>query len=481
MELYAHQADLVARALKCAVGQGSVIVCSPTGTGKAYMIADIVRRQRENGCSTMVLTHRIEIFNQTCKLLDDIGLKHQYNEIRSGRTDRRGLLVNVAMVGTLLRRIAKRQYSPDLLIIDECHHVAAKTWAALVDGLGSCPRIGFTATPQRLDGKGLGRWFDEIARSNSVRWHIDNGFLAPFRHIAPEEGVLNAKKAGVGTKYGDFNAKELADLVDDRVAAVRTIRKYCQDPLKPFIYFGVGIRDSKNVAERLREAGFKCEHIDGDTPYADRRNAVKAFESGHLDGLCNANLFDEGVNVERCEAVVIGRPTKSVTRYLQMIGRAMRYQGGKTALIVDLCELWQELGLADSPREWTLADKPKDRGGESSSAAMVACDKCKSVLDKRAKKCPFCGFDMETLRVSRKVKEVEGKMRDIGGGEETLDGYAKKSVSINTQAIRIARRHTDYNEFLAEIGNLRRKDGQPPSRGFAMRMWEISKKYRKAS
>ena len=198
--------------------------------------------------------------------------------------------------------------------------------------------MGLTATPERLDGLGLGEWFAEIVLGPSPMELVEGGYLARTR-------LLQVRAQTAEEWRGTPRIGEPVSAYQTHVDGARAI------------YFGRSVENSRQVCEAFREAGIPAEHVDGNDSDAHRDRLVEAFKRGGIRVLGNCQLFDEGFDVPACEAVLIGRRTQSVTRYLQMAGRCMRPDPpGKVATVVDLGGSSHWLGHPQATRTWSLED-----------------------------------------------------------------------------------------------------------------------------
>lgn len=464
-----------------------IIGRAPTGFGKTVVMGAIAQNVSSNvkkdgsqyRCG--IICHRVEILNQTCKTLDQWGLAHDYGVVAAGRVAKPYLPFQVMMITTLARRDLEFIRRFDLMLIDECHHIRASTWEKVMAECRSTRCVGFTATPRRLDGKGLGRWFKKIVSAPEIKDLTQAGHLAPVKHIAPAAGVFRASDAGVRTRFGDYDKKQLAELMADRAAAIEAIAEHAKG--RKFLYFGVNIADSTRVTAGLSKKGFRVAHLDAKTDKRTRENAIQGLRDGKLDGICNVALFEEGVDCPACDCVVLGTPTKSLTRYLQMIGRCMRPQEGKEALVVDLCDLWDEgaggHGLVEKVHEWTLDDKSEKKRKSAASNPLTPCPKCGTIISLRLEKCDACGFDLEEWRKknARKLKEEEMRFRDVSDAKSEAVG-AVKAANLTKRALRFCKKHDDFGKLEQYLRGEKTKDGRRPSPGYARRIWDIHSRMR---
>ena len=263
--------------------------------------------------------------------------------------------------------------------------------------------LGFTATPQRLGTGGLGEVFDKLVESVSTKWLIENHYLAPYHYY----GVQLADATKLHTRHGDYDKAEVEELMNQSAifgSAVENWLKFANG--KKTIIYCSSIETSKKTVKAFQDVGIAAAHLDGATAKSERERVVAEFRAGKILVLSNVDLFGEGFDVPDCEAVVLLRPTKSLTLHVQQSMRSMRYDPknpDKIAIILDHVGNYRLHGLPDDEREWTLESKAKKKQEE---APVKTCPECFSVVPKTAAKCPYCGCEFKTEVVERKDKPV---------------------------------------------------------------------------
>jgi DNA repair protein RadD len=291
-------------------GSRSVLCQGATGSGKTEVMAELVSRSNQKHSRSLILTHRSEILEQTIAALRRRGLSYG---VVSPDFPIEDAINQVASVQSLIRRLDWLEYDflPNFCFIDEAHHVAAKTWIKILDALPSrCVKIGFTATPLRLDGKGLDDIFDDLVVGLSIRELIELGYLSKVTVFIPAQDL---DLTGIHTRAGDYDLGELSQLMGRRViveAAVDEYEKIC--PGAPSIAFAVNIEHSKMVCSAFRQRGWRAEHLDGDTPRKERKRIIAELASGELHVASNCGLISEGLDVPGVVSVTDLRPTKSL-------------------------------------------------------------------------------------------------------------------------------------------------------------------------
>ena len=410
--LYDFQARAVPE-LRAAVTQhGSVVYVLPTGGGKTVVAGEIARCAASKDTQTLLIVHRRELVQQAARTLREACPGLDIGYVAAGLPETPWAPMQVGMIQTLARRQDIKR--PGLVIADEFHHVRAATWEKVLARWPGVPTIGLTATPERLDGKGLGKAVAVMVQGPSIRELVAMSppRLAPVRVLQVPEGAID--RSGLRSSRGDYTAQSLNAAVTGPViaAAGAAYQRYAAG--RSAIFFGVNRRHSKSVSEDLQERGVRAEHVDGTDHPARRDRVMGMFRDRAIDVLCNVSLVDEGFDAPSCDCVMLGRLTRSITRYLQAAGRCMRYQPGKTGLILDLAGSSHDLGLPDDPRDWTLEDgavePPK---GASAPPQPRPCRACQSLI--RDTLCPFCGALQGEDVVEVEVELAEARVRRRGG------------------------------------------------------------------
>lgn len=373
----------------------------PTGAGKTVLVAHMLATAAAKGKRAWFCVHRKELLDQAVQTFVDAADIHT-GIVAAGSPSDPSAPVQVCSVPSLKRRLASLQ-PPDLLVWDECHHVPSASWAAIAAAVPRAHQLGLTATPQRLDGKGLGAYFDKLLLGPTVRELIDAGYLSDYRLFAP--GTVNTERMHhVG---GDFNRAEVATAMGASTVvgdAVATYQRHAEHGRA--LVFVWSLDASRALADAFTSAGIAAAHVDGETDAHERRRAMAAFRAGSLRVICNVDLFGEGLDVPAVDAVFLLRPTDSLGLYLQQCGRGLRPSPGKTAVrIFDHVGNWTRHGLPDEARQWSLNGKPK---GEKPPPSPRRCAECFAVSPALARVCVACGAEFP--RKPRVMHQVEGAL-----------------------------------------------------------------------
>lgn len=398
----------------------SVCYALPTGGGKTVVFADIARRCHEYGTRTAILVHRDTLLTQASNKLSDIGVKHSI--IAPGRVNH-GDNIYVASVQTLVRRLDRHEF--DFLVIDEAHHAVAGSYRKIIEAWPEAHVLGVSATPCRMDGRGLGEIFQRLLLGPTIRQLIDDGYLTEAISYGASH-VVNLSNAR--TTAGDYNTKDLQKIMDKNEItgdAVKHYSKLC--PGAPAIAFCVSVQHAQDVAREFELAGYRATSVDGRMPLNTIRSRIAGLADGRVQVLASCDLISEGFDAPGVTAAILLRPTKSLGVYLQQVGRTLRpvYQKGMplntpgqrkdaikksckpAAVILDHAGNAFRHGLADEPREWSLDARKKK---PSNSLAMKSCSNCFAYCKVWEKSCRHCGHVFAVAVVPREMNHVDGEL-----------------------------------------------------------------------
>ncbi|MDE6087922.1 MAG: DEAD/DEAH box helicase [Oscillospiraceae bacterium] len=409
-ELRNYQEDLIRKTQKSwRTGHKAPCIVLPCGGGKSVVVAEISKRTTRNKRQVLFLVHRKELCEQILRTFSWWGVDMS--------------LCDVMMVQTASRRL-ERLHPPNLIITDENHHSKASTYRKIYEKFPKAYRVGVTATPVRLDGSGLMDVNDDLITGVSAKWLIQNQHLAPYTYYAPDFIDLS----GIKVNRGEYDTKS-AEMVMDKPKIHGNIIKYYQKFARnqKAVCYCVSVRHSMKMAEIFKENGIPAAHVDGETPKDQRSQIIDDFRKGKIKILCNVDLISEGFDVPDCGCVIMLRPTKSLTLYIQQSMRCMRYRLNKKAVILDHVGNYARFGMPDDDREWTLAGKPKKNGNqEEKEISALQCKECFAVFQLKPGQtpviCPYCGYQFPVKIVQRKeleadetaeIKKIEGFHFDI--------------------------------------------------------------------
>lgn len=422
-----YQADLVDRTLASLAEHGSAVMQLPTGGGKTRIASEILRRE---GGPIWFICHRQEIERQAAEAFAKAGI--DFGVVSPRGNPEYDKPVQIVSVATLSRRLAELP-PPKLAVWDECHHVAAKSWSKIREALSGAKHLGLTATPERLDGKGLASWFGSLVVGPSTHELIAGGWLSPFRYFAPSEPDLASAKL----QAGDYRKDDIAKAMNMPVLIGDAIAEYRQKAAgKRAIVFCASVDASRALADRFNADGIPAAHVDGTTTTGERDAAVAALAEGRIKVLSNVDVFTEGFDLPAIDAVILMRPTKSLALFLQMIGRALRVAPGKPeALVFDHAGLWLEHGWPDAEMPWSLeggARRQRLAAMRAAGSPMRRCPECKEVRAEREPVCS-CGFEFPT---GREIGEYDGQLWELRGAGVAPEGLCTTSDFAGIYGIR---------------------------------------------
>ncbi len=447
-----YQIDIVAN-LRAAYAQGAraPLLVSPTGSGKTRILAHMAQSAEKRGKRVAVICHRVELVDQIVEALRDCDVVPDV--VAAGfrrRTSRTHAPVVVASVQTLARRLDSFA-PPTLIIVDEAHHVSAGSqWSAILRAFPEAKHLGVTATPLRLDGRGLGAHFDRLVIGPTVRELTDLGFLAPARVFAPP----TVDTSGLHIRAGEFKHEESEALMDTPSItgdALAHYRKHTPD--KPALVFCTSVAHAHHVAERFRTENISAVALDGKTDPQIRRMAIRDFREGRITVLTNCDLFGEGLDLVGCHVGIMLRPTASLGLWLQQCGRILRPCPGKRhAVILDHVNNAARHGLPDENREWELTHDA-ERKARAPPPGIRVCPKCFAASPARSLVCGDCGAPFE-MKPRQDIEEKEGELIEL-----TPEEIARKRE----------RREQGRSRTLAELEAFAKMKNYAP--GWAEHVW----------
>jgi len=402
MQLRDYQVEAITNVKKSFLNDAkSVLLTLPTGAGKTVIFSQITKLAKSKGSNVLILVHRKELIDQAGDKLTKANVK--YGIIAAGHKPIDSN-VQVASVQTLINRL-NNLWIPSIIIIDEAHHAVASSWQKVFNHYKDTLKLGVTATPMRMTGAGLGEVFDDLIVGSTIPELVELGHLAKHEVYAPPN-KLNLDK--IRTIRGDFNKKEVEDELDkvDIVGdAVDNYRKLGKN--KPAIAFCISVKHGQYVTNKFKEAGYTAELITGSMKSDDRKTLVDNFKNGKVQILVSIDVVSEGFDVENCSVAILLRPTQSEGLYIQQVGRVLRPEPNKTAIVLDHVGNTKRHGFVDDVRDFDLHQKAKSKRKGEIAPAVQTCEQCFAVF-KPQPICPVCGH--EKVITKREITYEDGEL-----------------------------------------------------------------------
>ena len=426
MELRDYQAELLERLYK-AYGDGYKAPCIvlSCGGGKSVIIAAAAKHFTDEGRKVLFLAHRKELCAQIARTFVRAGVDME--------------LCKIVMVQTLVRRL-KNAEAPSLIITDENHHSLANTYKSIYAAFPESKRLGVTATPERLDGSGLSDVNDILIEGVDAQWLIEHNYLSPYDYYAPN---INMPKFRV--RRGDFDISQISAFFQQNLKtiygdALSHYRRLADG--KQAICYLPCVEISRQTAEMFTASGISAAHIDGTTPERVRDRIINDFRDGKVKILCNVDIISEGFDVPDCECVILLRPTKSLTLYIQQAMRCMRYKPGKRAVIIDHVNNIAAHGFPDVKRKWLLEGHPKKKG--TGEAPVKCCKNCFACVPAGVKVCPHCGTPFETEERASVKRLDDYELVKVSAAENRVRFYLTPGECRDVNELKIYARQHGY-------------------------------------
>lgn len=435
-------------------GKRNVMAVMPTGAGKSVLVSNTVRRFNANQQQTLVMAHRRELVGQLSLHVARQGVRHRIigpkEVVKAIMAEHRrelggqsfinpSALCAIGGVDTIMSRLDQmRDYlrSVDLLVSDEHHHVVytafnpetgvrtPNKWAAVYDACQRALGLGVTATPQRADGKGLGRHTDGVVDAMvlgpDMRWLIDAKQLTDYEIVCPPSD-FDMSKLREGEE--DFTRQSLKEAANNSPKLVGDIvQNYIKYAFgKRAVCFATDVETSGKIAQQFNEWGIPAASISAETDSGVRDDVIRRLRDGRLWVVCNVDLLGEGFDLPAIECVIMARPTASLAVYMQQFGRALRPMIGKLfGLVIDHVSNIKRFGFPDRPRVWSL-DRRQKRASKEKDPELV------DVLV-----CPNTGRPYEAIHIAAcpHCKQPDGtpgnhtKPSGAGGGGRAVEVVA---------------------------------------------------------
>lgn len=394
----------------CVALPGNPVICSPTGTGKGTLLCHLLEQDKQQGLISLVITPSTSLVSN---------INDRYCSIFGEPT---------YVISTYQSQVKRPGKTYNKIYIDECHLTAANSLQTILKQTDYDKLIGFTATPTRLDGKRLSDSYDRIIETHDVQWFIEHNYLSDYKLLTIDNKEIRTGLEGSYSDRLDLQQQILSTKTEIS-NAVDLWNEHAYG-LKTF-FFCSGQQHGKDLLERFIESfpEFKFVYIDSASSKKEVKDAIDGFRSGHYVGIFNIDLLVLGIDVPSAECCYLLRFTYSLTRYLQSVGRVLRYAPNKKAMIIDPLGNCLEHGHPNLKREWSLEGKRL-----SSKEAYCKCCVCQMPLVTRIEAskqledndqyqtiCQYCGafnvyqFNVEPIRRKRSVRQTAIALSEYTG------------------------------------------------------------------
>lgn len=444
IELYNYQEDIRRQIEASFETHQSVMVQMPTGTGKTVLLASIVKDEERRVAKPCVwiVAHRRELVEQIEETLAKM-LVTDDEQVSSP-------FIKVMSIQWLSRHYQELDEQPTLIVIDEAHHAVAKTYAEVMNAYPEAKKLGVTATPCRLTKRGFTDLFEVLLRSHSIPKFIKEGYLSDFDYISLNPNSEDQKKIDGLEKRaadGDYNIAEMQGVLDCHPSIERlyqSIDEYVKG--KKGIVYAINIEHAEHIAEYYKEQGLAAVAISSKTPKEVRRRVIEEFRKSGSEGvqiLVNVDLFGEGFDCPDVEFIQLARPTLSLAKYLQMVGRGLRVAKNKECCtLLDNVGLYRLFGLPTTDWDWSSMFLGRQAGkGEVASERDMSMRilgtfsskyKVEDITDDRHTEMVVIARH-DDLEVSQRLRELLYVFRTTPHMEKMRSGYMGGGRYIRTE------------------------------------------------
>ena len=341
----------------------NVMFQMPTGTGKTRLFTSIIKdineysKLRREPVKILIIAHRTELIDQIDESLTKYRIPH--NIIAGSRERNYKYPVNVASIQTITHpnnlKDAKK-LNVQFIIIDEAHHALATTYKKLWKLYPGSKKLGVTATPWRMNHQSFLDLFDKLVLSMPIKDFIKQGYLAPYKYFSlrSNSDIQRTIDDIELDRFGEYKESSMEEKMDIGSIRAQLLDSYLSlaDGKKGIIY-AINIVHAKHICEEYKKAGYVAVSIDSKTPAAERKELVGKFKKGLIDIIVNVDIFSEGFDCPDIEFIQLARPTRSLVKYLQQVGRGLRPTENKQeCIILDNVGMYSRFGLPDARRYW---------------------------------------------------------------------------------------------------------------------------------
>jgi len=424
MELRPYQIDAIQKArVSIMNGNKRLIIQANCGAGKTIIAGSIIESALEKGKKVIFLVHFRQLAYQALQRFNDFGIGDEVGMIMAGEESHLNRPVQIISVQTYERRLKLDDLennpwfkSADIVFYDEAHASIAKTRKAILNLYkDDAIIIGLTATPARADGRPLGEMYDDIVCCSNINELTSLGHLVPAIYYgATELPDLN----NIPMVAGDYNQKVLGERVNKEKLVGDILENWLRIASdRQTVVFATNVKHSKYIQTVFSRNGINIEHVDAHTPEEDRQYILKRFKDGDIQVVTNVGVFCEGADFPWASCVVLAKPSKSFTRFIQMAGRGIRpYPGKENCILIDHAGLIQMHGFLDEDVFWSLDGKEKaweKKKRDKKEKPPMTCEQCQHIF--KGKECPKCGFEIPNY--GKKIEVLEAELQEITRGK----------------------------------------------------------------
>ena len=341
----------------------NVMFQMPTGTGKTRLFTSLINdineysKKIKEPVKILIIAHRVELIKQIVDRLEEYAVPCS---TIAGREERNYKLpVQVASIQTLTHPNnleAARKLKAQFIIIDEAHHALASTYKKLWELYPNSKKLGVTATPWRMNNQSFLDLFESLITSMSIKDFIKKGYLSQYKYYSLKEDsyiqkTINEIKID---RFGEYSEKSMEEKMDVGSIRAQLLNSYLSLAKgKKGIIYAININHANHISQEYEGAGYRTVSIDSRTPSAQRDKYVEEFKKGEIDIIVNVDIFSEGFDCPDIEFIQLARPTRSLVKYLQQVGRGLRPTKDKdNCIILDNVGMYSRFGLPDEIRDW---------------------------------------------------------------------------------------------------------------------------------
>lgn len=413
---------------------------------KTVVFSYILKSLAARGKRGLMVVHGRHLVDQAAARLEREGVPH--GVIMSGRTTRLGQPVYVCSIDTLRARGLRP--AADLVVIDEAHMATSPSYHDFLAGYPNAYVLAVTATPYTT--RSLRHCADVVVAPITVADLTAQGFLAPMRYVVPVEQDLSAVRI---SSTGDYDVGDLAGALGKSTLVGDLVDNWVRfGERRPTLCFAPTIELSRGVVDRCTAAGIPAVHVEADTPEADRRDALARLERGDVKIVSNVGILCTGVDLPFVSALLMYRPTRSLSLWLQQAGRGTRPAPGKAdCVVIDHANNVRAHGFIDVEHEVFLDGMPKAKRGAATPVPIKVCRECYAASPAAARLCISCGNEFPIDATSRAPAEVDGELREISVDTPEVRAHARFQELKRIQKARGYKRGWLYHQVRHEFGD----------------------------